>query len=122
MLHLIVVVLHLTHEIWKNYYATVWEDAWDVAKYTVDNFDRLYNETKLFADTLFSSTLPDYVLDAISSQVSILKTTTCIRLEDGTFYGFEGCFNTSGCCEGSCTHVWNYVQALAYLFQNFNVQ
>ncbi|MEK6645583.1 MAG: GH116 family glycosyl hydrolase [Candidatus Firestonebacteria bacterium] len=105
-----------THEIWKNYYATVWKDAWDVAKYTVDNFDRLYNETKLFADTLFSSTLPDYVLDAISSQVSILKTTTCIRLEDGTFYGFEGCHNTGGCCEGSCAHVWNYVQAVAYLF------
>ena len=101
---------------WKNYYATIWKDAWDVAEYTVNNFTRLYNETKLFSDILFSSTLPDYVLDAISSQISILKTTTCLRLEDGTFYGFEGCSNTGGCCEGSCTHVWNYAQALPYLF------
>ena len=39
-----------------------------------------------------------------------------MRLEDGTFYGFEGCHCTCGCCEGSCTHVWNYAQALPFLF------
>jgi len=101
---------------WRNYYATLWADAWDVAEYVVSNYDRLYEETRRFHHTLFASTLPRYVLDAISSQISVLRTTTCLRLEDGTFYGFEGCNNTSGCCEGSCTHVWNYAQALPYLF------
>ncbi|MDD5687718.1 MAG: GH116 family glycosyl-hydrolase [Elusimicrobia bacterium] len=101
---------------WKNYYATQFKDAFDVAKYTAKESDRLYRESKLFHDTLFSSSLPDYVIDAISSQASILKTTTCIRLEDGTFYGYEGCKTCSGCCGGSCTHVWNYAHTLAFLF------
>jgi non-lysosomal glucosylceramidase len=101
---------------WRNYYASQWADAWDVAEYVVSNYDRLREETHRFHDTLFASTLPTHVLDAVSSQISILKTTTCLRLEDGTFYGFEGCGDSSGCCEGSCTHVWNYAQALPYLF------
>jgi uncharacterized protein (DUF608 family) len=101
---------------WKNWYATVWRDAWDVAKYTAANLDRMRSQTLAFHDALFSSTLPDYVLDAVSANVSILKTTTMLRLPDGTLYGFEGCSNTSGCCEGSCTHVWNYAQAQAFLF------
>ena len=101
---------------WRNHYATVWQDAWDVAEYVVSNFDRLHEETRKFHDTLFTSTLPTHVLDAVSSQLSVLRTTTCLRLEDGTFYGFEGCNDSSGCCEGSCTHVWNYAQALPYLF------
>jgi uncharacterized protein (DUF608 family) len=101
---------------WKNYYASLWRDAWDVTQYTASNLQRLWAETRQFCDALFASTLPTYVLDAVSSQLSTLKTTTCLRLEDGTFYGFEGSSNTSGCCEGSCTHVWNYAQSLPYLF------
>jgi uncharacterized protein (DUF608 family) len=101
---------------WKNYYAMLWSDAWDVAKYVAKHFDRLYDGTRAFHDALFDSTLPAHVLDAVSSQLSTLRTTTCLRLTDGTFYGFEGCSNTSGCCDGSCTHVWNYAQALPYLF------
>jgi len=101
---------------WRNYYATVWDDAWDVAEYVVSHYDRLYDETRRFHDSLFASTVPAHVLDAVSSQLSILKSPTCLRLEDGTLYGFEGCNDTSGCCEGSCTHVWNYAQALPYLF------
>ncbi len=101
---------------WKNYYATVWSDAWDVARYTAAEYPRLREETIRFRDALFSSTLPPYVLDAVSSQISTLKTATCLRLTDGTFYASEGCSDTEGCCGGSCTHVWNYAQALPYLF------
>ena len=101
---------------WKNYYGSLFSDAFDVADYVGSNLERLESETRLFQDTLFSSTLPVPVLDAVASQASILKSTTCLRLEDGSFYGFEGCHPGAGCCEGTCTHVWNYAQALPYLF------
>jgi len=37
-------------------------------------------------------------------------------LQDGFFWGWEGCNATAGCCPGSCTHVWNYAYALPFLF------
>jgi len=101
---------------WKNYYASQWDSALDVARYYAANAERLYAETKRFHDTLFASSLPACVLDAVSSQASIIHSPTVLRLEDGTFYGFEGCHCDSGCCEGSCTHVWNYAQTVAFLF------
>lgn len=102
--------------VWKNYYATRHLDAMAVAEYAAEHIRRLEGDTRAFAQALWSSTLPEVVLDAVSSQISILKTTTCLRLPDGTFYGFEGCGMHHGCCEGTCTHVWNYAQALPYLF------
>jgi uncharacterized protein (DUF608 family) len=101
---------------WRNYYAALFEDSTKSAIYSLKNWDRLYVETVEFKEALFSSTLPWFVLDAISANLSILKTPTVMRLEDGSFYGFEGCNSTSGCCEGSCTHVWNYAYALPFLF------
>ena len=102
--------------VWRNYYATVWDDAWDVARYTLQNLKRLEGESRAFQDALFGSSLPAPVIDAVASQATILKTTTCLRLTDGTFWGFEGCHDQSGCCPGTCTHVWNYAQSAAYLF------
>lgn len=102
--------------VWRNYYAQVFDDALDVGRKLHAEEAALYARTRQFHDALFSSTLPAHVLDAVSSQMSILKTTTCLRLTDGTFYGFEGCNNVAGCCEGSCTHVWNYQQTLPFLF------
>jgi non-lysosomal glucosylceramidase len=101
---------------WLNYYATQFKGAWDVAAYVNKELDRLRRESLMFHDALFSSTLPAVALDAASSQMSTLKTCTCLRLEDGKFYGFEGCGSNAGCCHGSCTHVWNYQQALPFLF------
>ncbi len=101
---------------WKNYYAKMFPDALSAAAYLSQNHERLYDETRSFHEALFSSTLPDYVIDAVSSQISTIRSPTCILLEDGTFYSFEGCHSGEGCCEGSCTHVWNYAQTLAFLF------
>ncbi|MFH0796842.1 MAG: GH116 family glycosyl-hydrolase [Candidatus Omnitrophota bacterium] len=101
---------------WKNYYATIFKDSTESAGYALRNWNRLYEETLRFKKTLFSSTVPDYVMDAVSANLSILKSPTVLRLEDGSFYGFEGCSATGGCCEGSCTHVWNYAYALPFLF------
>ncbi|MBI1278838.1 MAG: hypothetical protein GC179_11980 [Anaerolineaceae bacterium] len=102
--------------IWKNFYATLWQDSQASARYAFEHWQRLYDQTKLFKDALFASTLPAAVIDAVSANISILKTPTVLRLEDGTFYGWEGLHPTEGCCEGTCTHVWNYAQALPFLF------
>lgn len=101
---------------WKNYYATLWPDAQASAQYALTHWDRLEAETQQFKDALFASDLPPAALDAVSANISILKSPTALRLEDGTFYGWEGLHPTEGCCEGSCTHVWNYQQALPFLF------
>ncbi|MCP4403183.1 MAG: hypothetical protein GY801_38485 [bacterium] len=101
---------------WKNYYATLFEDSTASAIYSLNTWQRLSTETQAFKDALLASTLPVEALDAVMANISILKTPTCLRLEDGSFYGFEGCHPDSGCCEGSCTHVWNYAYALPFLF------
>ncbi len=101
---------------WKNWYATVFRDSTESALYCFGNWKRLARQTREFRDALFGSTLPEPVLDAVSANLSILKSPTVMRLEDGTFYGFEGCHPHEGCCEGSCQHVWNYAYALPFLF------
>lgn len=101
---------------WKNWYATQWRDSHASAAAALRDWTRLRDGTWRFRDALFGSSLPTAVLDAISANLSILKSPTVMRLQDGTFYGWEGTRIDEGACEGSCTHVWNYAQALPYLF------
>ncbi len=100
----------------RNWYATQFDDAWDVCGYVAENLERLEGETRTFLEALGDSTLPASVIDAVSSQASTLRTNTCLRSEDGRFYGFEGCSDQVGCCPMNCTHVWNYEQTVAHLF------
>lgn len=102
--------------IWKNYYATLFKDSRESAIYAVKNFYKLYEETLLYKDAIFHSTLPDLIKDAITANIAVLKSPTCLRLSDGSFYAFEGVHAHMGSCEGTCTHVWSYAYALAFLF------
>jgi len=99
-----------------NYYATRYSDAWDVAEKFVPQLAKLEEKTVRFVRTFCESTLPEVVKEAALFNISTLRTQTCFRTEDGRFYGWEGCSNRRGCCHGSCTHVWNYEQATAFLF------
>ncbi|MGH9899990.1 MAG: GH116 family glycosyl-hydrolase [Pyrinomonadaceae bacterium] len=100
----------------RNYYATRFSNAWDVGRHAVENLSRLESLARSFHQTFFSSSLPAHLLDAVSSQVSIIRTNTCLLFEGKQFYAFEGCADDIGCCPMNCTHVWNYEQALAFLF------
>ena len=102
--------------LWMHYYATLFASARDAARYALANWQTLHAQSRLFADALCDSTLPPEIIDAVSANISILKATTCLRLEDGSFYAFEGVHSHEGSCEGSCTHVWNYAYALPFLF------
>ena len=101
---------------WKNYYATVFEDSRAVADYALSHFDELYARTERFATILHGATLPPEVIDAASANLSVLKSPTALRLEDGSFWGWEGLNEKEGSCEGTCQHVWTYAYALPYLF------
>lgn len=99
-----------------NMYNNWFDDSLSVARYVSQNLDRFVGGTRLFHEALYESTLPRYILDCVSSQLSTIRSPTCMWLEDGTFAGFEGCGKRGGCCPMNCTHVWNYEQSLAKLF------
>ena len=101
---------------WKNYYATRYENSCASAFHALRNGDVFYEKTAAFRDTLHSSTLDPTIIDAISSTISVLKSPTVLRLENGAFYGWEGLHSHHGSCEGTCTHVWSYAYALCFLF------
>ena len=95
-----------------RYYATKFSSALAVAERVAANFPRLYQDTKLWRDTWYDSTLPYWFLDRTFLTLSTLATSTCFRFANGRFYGWEGV----GCCQGTCTHVWHYAQGPARLF------
>jgi len=106
-----------------NQYNNWFESALAVVEYVRDNYDRLVEQTRLYRDRFFDSTLPWQLLESVAGPVSTIRTPTCLWNEDGRFHGFEGCHGAStthgaleGCCPLNCTHVWNYEMALAKLF------
>jgi uncharacterized protein (DUF608 family) len=99
-----------------NYYTKRFSDAWDVSRHAARELGALEARARKFFDAARSSTLPPAVLDAALSNLSTLVTNTAFRTPDGEFHGFEGCGDHEGCCHGSCTHVWNYEQATAFVF------
>lgn len=107
------------------WYATRWRSAMDVASWLGDQLPRLTTAIHTVADTLHDSSMPPAIIDAVTSQISVMRTPTVIRLGNGRLYGFEGCHGfstlhhappTGGCCPLNCTHVWNYEHAIARLF------
>jgi non-lysosomal glucosylceramidase len=101
---------------WKNYYATQWADSVASGMDAFERWDTLEAQTVAFRDSIFSSSLPPEIIDAVNGTLGILRSATVIRLEGGQIWGWEGQHIHEGSCEGSCTHVWNYQQALANLF------
>jgi len=99
-----------------NYYGTRFKSAWEVASHTAQRLPELESKTRQFVDTFLASTVPPYVLEAVSSQASILRSNTCMLLEGKQFFAFEGCGDDQHNGWMNCSHVWNYEQALAFLY------
>lgn len=104
------------YQVTKNYYATLFANAWEVAAYLGTERERLYRESKTFSEAFFSTTLPGYVLEAVADNITVMRSPTCFRIENGDFLGWEGVDDDLGCGPGNCTHVWNYAQSVAVLF------
>ncbi len=99
-----------------NYYATLFQDAWTAGIYLAEHLDRLERGTRDFHRALFGTTVPGYVIDAVASNIAVLRSHCCFRIEDGTFLGWEGIRDYIGCGQGNVNHVWNYAQTVAFLF------
>ncbi len=84
----------------------------EVLQYVNDNFDNLSSASNLWKETWYNSTFPWWFLERTFVNTSTLATTTAHRFETGRFYAWEGV----GCCQGTCTHVWQYAQAMGRIF------
>jgi len=101
---------------YKPWYSSRFKSVEEVGTYWIDNYSELKKNSTLFKNAFYSSTLPPEIMEAISANLTILKSPTVLRQYDGRLWNFEGCSDNAGCCHGSCTHVWNYAQAIPHLF------
>ena len=98
------------------WYATKFDDVLAIAAHWKADYAKLRTRSELFRDTFYDTTLPPEVVEAVAANITILKTPTILRQHDGRLWCWEGCCDDHGCCAGSCTHVWNYAQAICHLF------
>lgn len=105
-----------TFQYYKPWYAAKFKNIAEVAHYWLTNYSDLKSKSEKFTEAFYKSSLPDEVIEAVSANLSILKSPTVFRQYDGRLWCYEGCSDNWGCCHGSCTHVWNYAQAIPHLF------
>ena len=101
---------------YRPWYSERFKSLNEVIGYWDANQAMLEKNSRLFSDAFYSSSLPAEVLEAVAANLTILKSPTVLRQWDGRFWAWEGCQDSFGSCHGSCTHVWNYEQALPHLF------
>jgi uncharacterized protein (DUF608 family) len=106
----------LPGENFKPWYAGRFTDINGVSFYWRDHYDELRQKSSRFNECFYHSSLPPEVIEAVAANLTILKSPTVLRQTDGKLWSWEGCSDDSGCCHGSCTHVWNYAQAIPHLF------
>jgi len=103
-------------QFYKPWYSAKFKSIDEVINYWKTNYSDLKSKSELFRDSFYKTTLPVEVTEAIAANLAILKSPTVLRQPDGKLWSWEGCGDNSGCCAGSCTHVWNYAQAIPHLF------
>ena len=101
---------------YQPWYGARFESIDAVAVYWREQYETLREHSATFGDCFYDTTLPAEVVGAVAANLSILKSPTVLRQADGRLWCWEGCNDDAGCCPGSCTHVWNYAQALPHLF------
>ena len=96
----------------RRQYAQRFASAGDVVRMIAERWDELAETTLTWNRTWYDSTLPYWLLDRAFISLDCLASQTCHWFDNGRFWGWEGV----DCCEGTCTHVWQYAQGLARIF------
>jgi len=107
---------HTEARYYRPWYSNRFNSVQNIADYWKQHYETLQQKSLLFRKAFYNSTLPPEVLEAIAANLTILKSTTVMRPYDGRFWAWEGSGDSWGSCHGSCTHVWNYAQAVPHLF------
>ena len=105
-----------TEECYRPWYAAQYPTIKQLMSSWADRYPNLREGSRRFSDAFYDSTLPPELLEAVAANLTILKSPTVLRQADGRFWAWEGSADEIGSCNGSCTHVWNYAQALSHLF------
>ena len=96
----------------KRWYSSKWKSSLEVAETLSKELKGLRKATLKWRDTWVDSSLPHWFLNRTMIPLATLATNTCYRFADGRYWFWEGV----GCCEGTCTHVWSYAQAIGFIF------
>ena len=99
-----------------NYYSAQYPDSWDAAARIIPDLADYESRTLAFVGALLSSSYPSAVKEAALYNLNVLRSQTVFRIADGHMMGWEGVMDRFGSCPGTCTHVWNYETATAFLF------
>ena len=94
----------------------MFDSAWSAASYLAAELPRLESVSRDFRRALFTTSVPPAVIDALAANITVVRSPTCFRIEDGSFLGWEGIRDRIGCGQGNVNHVWNYAQTVAFLF------
>jgi len=108
----------------RRWVAERFADAAAVVTHTAKELRYLSDFTHAFRDTWYGhetgrnrGTLPHWLLERSLWTMSTLTTNGTYRLTKGRVWGWEG----TGCCPGTCTHVWHYGQSAGRLFPQLEI-
>ena len=102
--------------LYTPWYSVRFKSLQGVTDYWRRNVADLRKRSSQFSDAFYDTSLPPEAVEAIAANITILKSPTVLRQHDGRLWCWEGCNDHGGSCDGTCSHVWNYAQALSRLF------
>jgi uncharacterized protein (DUF608 family) len=101
---------------YRPWYSERFGDIQALSDHWRSRYAELREHASRFSACFYDTTMPPEVTEAVAANLTILKSPTVMRQADGRLWCWEGCGSSWGCCHGSCTHVWNYAQAIPHLF------
>ena len=101
-----------------NYYSVKYPDSFRTAADVAAHIAEYEASTLDFVQAFVSSDYPEEIKEAALFNSHVLRSQTTFRIPSGHFLGWEGTQYMAGVCGGTCTHVWNYEVATAFLYGN----
>ena len=89
-----------TQRFYRPWYAGRFENIGEVNRYWAENYRRLRDETQCFSDCFYDTTLPPEVVEAVSANLSILKSPTRAASDGRAALGVGGLRRSRGVLPG----------------------